>query len=133
MLLCCHYVYPLLTALENAPFAFRQGEAATTAGEIYLVIFTFFMSPIWFKAFEPMRRKLTLTSQMLVQWGVPVACYFWISVSLDSATKGDSMLIAGSLTCTVSLHQLNYSLVTLAFHTDFTRQFSYGGFPLFWA
>ncbi|KAK9896046.1 hypothetical protein P389DRAFT_73741 [Cystobasidium minutum MCA 4210] len=100
--------YPFWYSQFNLrPYDQLAGEAATTAGEIYLVIFTFFMSPIWFKAFEPMRRKLTLTSQMLVQWGVPVACYFWIS--------------------------LNYSLVTLAFHTDFTRQFSYGGFPLFWA
>lgn len=33
-----------------------------------------------------MRRKLTLTSQMLVQWGVPVACYFWISVSEEDAS-----------------------------------------------
>lgn len=64
-------------------------------------------SPIWKKAFEPLRKKLTLSSQLLLQWGVPVLCYFWIS--------------------------LNYSLVTLAFHVDMTRKYGYGGFPLFWA
>lgn len=37
-----------------------------------------------------MRRKLTLSSQMLLQWGVPVASYFWISVCIYSPDRYDS-------------------------------------------
>lgn len=85
---------------------YLQGEAATTAGEIYLVIFTFFASPLWLKAFEPMRRKLKLSSQMLLQWGVPVASYFWISV-------GCGLGICQGFTFFTSLYAFAFSLTIL--------------------
>jgi len=89
------------------PFDQLAAEATTTAGAIYLIIFTFFISPVWKKAFEPLRRKLTMKSMLALNWAVPIIAYFWLS--------------------------LNYSLVTLAYQTDFTRKYGYGGFPLFWA
>ncbi|CAD6576073.1 MAG: hypothetical protein CYPHOPRED_005864 [Cyphobasidiales sp. Tagirdzhanova-0007] len=100
--------YPFLYSQFNLrPFDQLAGEAATTAGLIYLIILTFFSSPIWQKAFEPLRKRITLSSQLILQLGVPILAYFWIS--------------------------LNYSLVTLAFHVHMTRKYGYGGFMLYWA
>lgn len=120
--------YPFYYSEWNLrPFDQLAAEAATTAGQICqssithastsrmrklilptadLIIFTFFASPLWKQAFEPLRPKLTYSSQMILQLAVPILSYFWIS--------------------------FNYSLVTLAFKTDFRRLFGVGGWPLFW-
>lgn len=100
--------YPFYFSQFNlVPFDQLGAEPALTAGQIYLIIFTFFSSPIWKKAFEPLRRKLTMSSMLFLNWIVPVILYFWVS--------------------------LMYSFVTLAFRVDMTRMYGRGGFPLYWA
>lgn len=104
------------SSLLTKPFAYSQfnlqpfdqlvGTAATTAGQIYLIIFTFFVGLGFIQAFGPLAPKLTLGSEVLVRILVPFVGYFWIS--------------------------LMYSLVTLAFQVDFTRKYGINGFPLFW-
>jgi hypothetical protein len=42
-----------------------------------------------------------MKSMLALNWAVPIIAYFWLS--------------------------LNYSLVTLAYQTDFTRKYGYGG------
>lgn len=104
------------SSLLTEPFSYSQfnlhpfdqliGTAATTAGQIYLIIFTFFVGLGFKTAFDPVASKLTLGSEVLIRLSVPFLGYFWIS--------------------------LNYSLVSLAFLVDFTRKYGKGGFPLYW-
>jgi hypothetical protein len=89
------------------PFDQLVGTAATTAGQIYLIIFTFYVGLGFKQAFDPHAGKLTLGSEVLIRLAVPFVGYFWIS--------------------------LMYSLVSLAFLVDFTRKYGIGGFPLYWA
>lgn len=55
----------------------------------YLIIFTFFSSPIWKKAFEPLRRKLTMSSMLFLNWIVPVILYFcqWLCAPSSRGPK----------------------------------------------
>jgi len=88
------------------PFDQIVAEAPTTAGAIYLIIFTFLISPIWKEAFTPFSNKLTKSSELILKIAVPIFAYFWLS--------------------------LMYSLVSLAFLVDFTRKYGHVGFFLYW-
>lgn len=104
------------SSLLTQPFGYSQfnlhpfdqliGTAATTAGQIYLIIFTFYVGLGFRQAMEPISQKMTLGSQVLLRIAVPVVGYFWISIM--------------------------YSLVSLAFLVDFNRKYGKGGFPLYW-
>ncbi|KAH8081901.1 hypothetical protein HD553DRAFT_315155 [Filobasidium floriforme] len=89
-----------------APFDQLAGEAATTAGAIYLIIFVFFFTPIWTGVYSTVRSGLTLGSDLVLTILANLGWYFWIS--------------------------LHYSLLSLAFGVTFTRARGYGGFPLYW-
>ncbi|KAJ9117409.1 hypothetical protein QFC24_006505 [Naganishia onofrii] len=56
------------------------GEAATTAGAIYLIIFTFLISLVFKPVFESVRHKLALGSEVALKVLVPVVGYFWVSL-----------------------------------------------------
>jgi len=88
------------------PFDYSVAQAPTTAGAIYLIIFTFLISPMWHEAFGPLRRKLGMFSELSLALIVPLTAYFWLS--------------------------LCYSLVTLAFHVPFDRYYGKIGFFLYW-
>lgn len=88
------------------PFDQLVGTAATTAGQIYLIIFTFYVGLGFKSAFDPHAPKMTLGSEVLTRLCFPLIGYLWIS--------------------------LMYSLVSLAFLVDFTRKYGKGGFPLYW-
>ncbi|OCF45653.1 hypothetical protein I317_00556 [Kwoniella heveanensis CBS 569] len=100
-----------------SPFAYNQhnlrpfdqlaGIASTTVGTVYLIIFTFLISVTWNNQGLPLiQDSLTLTSEVLVKLIVPFLAYFWLS--------------------------LHYSLVSLAFLINFTREFGKGGFMVYW-
>ncbi|GAA5963798.1 hypothetical protein JCM21900_000045 [Sporobolomyces salmonicolor] len=80
---------------------------ATSVGMIYLLIFTYFISIFWSRARAAIENKLRLGELVILRIAVPVAFYLLISLWI--------------------------SLVTLAFHVDFTRFWGKGGFPIFWA
>ncbi|KAI5449662.1 hypothetical protein NCC49_004123 [Naganishia albida] len=82
------------------------GEAATTAGAIYLIIFTFLISLVFKPTFEQVRHKLSLGSELAIKVLAPVTGYFWVS--------------------------LHYSFLSLAFGVDFTRKYGHIGFFLYW-
>ena len=104
------------SSLLTQPFSYSQfnlhpfdqlvGTAATTAGQIYLIIFTFYVGLGFKQAFDPISSKMTLGSEVLARLAFPFIGYFWISFM--------------------------YSLVSLAFLVDFTRKYGIGGFPLYW-
>ncbi|KAJ9105007.1 hypothetical protein QFC20_004448 [Naganishia adeliensis] len=82
------------------------GEAATTAGAIYLIIFTFLISLVFKPTFEQVRHKLSLGSELAIKVLAPITGYFWVS--------------------------LHYSFLSLAFGVDFTRKYGHIGFFLYW-
>ncbi|WWC65253.1 uncharacterized protein I303_107870 [Kwoniella dejecticola CBS 10117] len=89
------------------PFDQLAGIASTTVGTVYLIIFTFLISITWNNQGLPLiQDQLTLSSEILVKLLVPFVAYFWLS--------------------------LHYSLVSLAFLINFTREFGRGGFVLYW-
>lgn len=125
---------PFAYSLYNIhPFDQLQGTAATTAGQIYLIIFTFFVGEstcfslqcvvttlcgrftsfvpfsrlgLGFKsAFDPIASTCSLLSEVIVRICVPFIGYLWIS--------------------------LNYSLVSLAFLVDFNRKYGHSGFVIY--
>ncbi|WRT70772.1 uncharacterized protein IL334_007771 [Kwoniella shivajii] len=89
------------------PFDQLAGIASTTVGTVYLIIFTFLISVTWNNQGLPLiQDSLTQTSEVLVKLLVPFIAYFWLS--------------------------LHYSLVSLAFLINFTREFGKGGFVVYW-
>ncbi|UZJ52485.1 hypothetical protein CBS101457_001805 [Exobasidium rhododendri] len=88
------------------PFDQLIGTAATTVGQVYLIIFTFYVGLGFKQAMDPIAHKMTLGSEILVRLSVPFVGYLWIS--------------------------LMYSLVSLAFLVDMSRKYGKGGFPLYW-
>ncbi|WWC72649.1 uncharacterized protein I206_106613 [Kwoniella pini CBS 10737] len=89
------------------PFDQLAGIASTTVGTVYLIIFTFLISITWNNQGLPLiQDKLTLTSEILIKLFVPFIAYFWLS--------------------------LHYSLVSLAFLINFSREFGKGGFIVYW-
>lgn len=62
------------------PFDQLGAEAPTTAGAIYLIIFTFMITPLWHNSFGAFRKKLNVLSEIILTLAVPIASYFWISV-----------------------------------------------------
>lgn len=79
---------------------------ATTAGAIYLLLFTFFIGNTFKIAFDPFSKKLTTGSEIMMRMLVPLIGYFWIS--------------------------LMYSLVSLAFLIPFDRYYTRAGFFVYW-
>jgi len=88
------------------PFDQIVAEAPTTAGAIYLIIFTFLISPMWKEAFTPLANKLNRSSELFLKVLVPILAYFWLS--------------------------LMYSLVSLAFQLNFNIKYGHIGFFLYW-
>jgi len=88
------------------PFDQIVAEAPTTAGAIYLIIFTFLISPMWKEAFTPLANKLNRSSELFLKVAVPILAYFWLS--------------------------LMYSLVSLAFQLNFNITSGHIGFFLYW-
>ncbi|GHJ90006.1 hypothetical protein NliqN6_6408 [Naganishia liquefaciens] len=82
------------------------GEAATTAGAIYLIILTFLISLVFKPTFEQVRHKLSAGSEVAIKVLAPITGYFWVS--------------------------LHYSFVSMAFRVDFTRKYGHIGFFLYW-
>ncbi|GAA5879232.1 hypothetical protein JCM1840_007621 [Sporobolomyces johnsonii] len=80
---------------------------ATSVGMIYLLIFTYFISIFWSRARAAIENKLRLRDLIVLRLAVPITFYLFISLSI--------------------------SLVTFAFHVDFSRFWGKGGFPIFWA
>ncbi|KAK8850590.1 hypothetical protein IAR55_004509 [Kwoniella newhampshirensis] len=101
-------IAPFSYNLHNLrPFDQLAGIAGTTVGTIYLIIFTFLISVTWnTKGLPLIQEQLTMSSEVLVKVLVPFIAYFWLS--------------------------LHYSLVSLAFLVNFTRQFGKGGFVVYW-
>jgi hypothetical protein len=104
------------SSLLTQPFSYSQfnihpfdqliGTAATTVGQVYLIIFTFYVGLGFKQALEPFAHKMTLGSEVLVRLVIPFIGYFYIS--------------------------LMYSLVSLAFLVNMNRTYGKGGFPLYW-
>lgn len=88
------------------PFDKLAAVAPTTAGTIYLIIFTFFITPLSRATMQPFRQHLTLMSELLLSIFLPITLWLWVS--------------------------LCYSLVTLAFHVPMQVKYGHRGFPLFW-
>lgn len=88
------------------PFDAFAATASTTAGAIYLIIFTFYIGLFFKQSFEGLAKDLTVFSEIFTRLLVPGLGYFWIS--------------------------LMYTLVSLAFEVPFTRYFGHIGFFLSW-
>ncbi|WWD20771.1 hypothetical protein CI109_105248 [Kwoniella shandongensis] len=101
-------VAPFSYNLHNLrPFDQLAGIAGTTVGTIYLIIFTFLISVTWnTKGLPLIQEQLTMGSEVLVKILIPFVAYFWLS--------------------------LHYSLISLAFLVNFSREFGKGGFVVYW-
>ncbi|KAG5726670.1 Nitrosoguanidine resistance protein SNG1, partial [Termitomyces sp. T112] len=90
------------------PFDQPVASAVTFVGLIYVLILSFFVVMITYGAREAagLNQNLTLRSLIVIRYVSSFICYFFLS--------------------------LFYSLVSLAFHLDFTQKFGHGGFVIFW-
>ncbi|KAJ9093878.1 hypothetical protein QFC21_006251 [Naganishia friedmannii] len=99
------------------------GEAATTAGAIYLIIFTFLISLVFKPVFESVRHKLSLGSEVALKVLVPVVGYFWISLhySLNWVTMSGLGLVMEFMLETLGLPFFPFFLLFCAGSVVFIR------------